>query len=88
MLLIPCPHCGPRAEREFVCAGESHRARPGLDADDAAWAAYLHLRDNPRGLVGERWLHRYGCGQWFHLLRDTVSHRVIQSYGITEARPQ
>ena len=29
MLLIDCPWCGPRAEHEFRCGGESHIARPG-----------------------------------------------------------
>ena len=27
MIRIPCPHCGPRDENEFVCAGEE-LARP------------------------------------------------------------
>ncbi|MEQ1611156.1 MAG: sarcosine oxidase subunit delta, partial [Hyphomicrobiaceae bacterium] len=27
MLLIECPHCGPRAEIEFRCGGEAHVAR-------------------------------------------------------------
>jgi len=28
MLLINCPHCGPRDESEFSCGGEAHIARP------------------------------------------------------------
>jgi Sarcosine oxidase delta subunit len=27
MMLIDCPFCGPRAELEFTCGGESHIAR-------------------------------------------------------------
>ena len=88
MLLIPCPHCGARAEAEFVSAGEAHRPRPDLAASDADWAAYLHLRDNPRGVLAERWLHRHGCGQWFHVLRDTETHAILAVYGATEPRPE
>jgi heterotetrameric sarcosine oxidase delta subunit len=88
MLLIPCPHCGPRAELEFVNGGEAHRPRPDLLASDEAWARYLHLRDNPRGVVAERWLHRSGCGQWFNLLRDTTTHEILAVYGATDPRPE
>jgi sarcosine oxidase subunit delta len=28
MLLIACPHCGPRDEAEFVCGGQTDIARP------------------------------------------------------------
>ncbi len=29
MLLIPCPHCGPRNESEFQHGGPTRRMRPG-----------------------------------------------------------
>lgn len=56
MLLIRCPWCGPRAEIEFRHGGEAHIGRPADPAklDDKAWAAYLFLRTNPRGLHAER----------------------------------
>ena len=86
MLLIPCPWCGPRDESEFDCGGEAHLARPqepsGLD--DAAWAAYLFLRTNPKGLHRERWVHRYGCRRWFNVLRHTVTHQIIAVYKMGE----
>lgn len=43
MLLIDCPFCGPRAEIEFRCGGESHIQRPGphTQVSDAEWADYL-----------------------------------------------
>ena len=90
MLLIDCPWCGPRAECEFRCGGESPIVRPGDPAgtDDTAWADYMFYRDNTKGAGAERWLHRFGCGLWFNVLRDTVSHRIIAIYGITEPRPQ
>ena len=71
MLLIPCPHCGPRSESEFHYGGEAHIARPQDPAalDDAAWAAFLYARTNPRGVHGERWRHLHGCGRFFNLRR-------------------
>lgn len=76
MLVIPCPWCGPRDEAEFVGGGEAQLVRPAADCSDADWVAYLFLRDNPRGPTVERWRHSYGCGQWFEVRRDTVSHAI------------
>ncbi len=87
MMLIPCIWCGPRDENEFVCGGTSHLARPPLDASDEEWGAYLFFRDNPKGLHRERWLHAYGCGVWFNLIRDTVTHEVRSVYPIDGAPP-
>jgi sarcosine oxidase subunit delta len=74
MMQIRCPHCGDRPEAEFRCGGTTGIARAPLDADDIAWGEYLFFRDNPHGLHAERWLHHFGCGQWFNLLRDTHTH--------------
>jgi sarcosine oxidase subunit delta len=46
---------------------------------DTEWAGYLFYRENPRGLLNERWVHSYGCGQWFELARDTVTHEIKHS---------
>jgi sarcosine oxidase, subunit delta len=73
---IPCPHCGPRDEIEFTWGGPAHLVRPPLDCSDEAWRDYLFLRDNPRGAHEERWCHTYGCGQWFEMTRDTVTHAI------------
>lgn len=78
MLRIPCPFCGTRDETEFRFGGESVEA-PAVDADDAQWADYLFNRDNSKGLQQERWCHDYGCGRWFKLVRDTVSHKILAS---------
>ena len=82
MLLIPCPWCGPRDEIEFRYGGEAHVAHPAdPDAiDPEAWAAFLHLRDNPRGPVRERWHHASGCRRWFNVLRDTRTHEILAAY--------
>ena len=89
MLLIECPYCGPRAEIEFSCGGEAHIKRPARpdELTDAQWADYLFMRKNPRGRHFEQWTHASGCRRWFNTLRDTVSHRIVASYPIGEARP-
>ena len=82
MLIINCPHCGPREESEFACGGEAHIARPLAknSISDAEFADYLFLRDNPKGLFLERWRHSAGCRRWFNIARDTVSHEIIEVY--------
>ena len=87
MMQIHCPHCGPRPENEFHCGGQSHIQRPPLDCSDETWGHYLFGRENPKGEHAERWRHTYGCGRWFNLLRDTVTHEVRAVYGMTEPRP-
>ncbi|MCP1469775.1 sarcosine oxidase subunit delta [Sphingobium sp. OAS761] len=87
MLLISCPHCGPRDEVEFSCGGQSHIVRPPESASDAEWAAYLFDRDNPRGVHRERWVHDHGCGQWFNIARDTVTHTISAVYPMGESAP-
>jgi sarcosine oxidase, subunit delta len=87
MMQIPCIHCGLRDENEFVCGGTSHLTRPGLDQSDQAWGEYLFFRDNPKGRHFERWRHAQGCGQWFNLVRNTVTHEILSVYAITDPRP-
>ena len=87
MLLIPCPHCGPRWETEFRYAGEAHMTRPTPDCDEASWSAYLYVRDNARGEHAERWRHTHGCGMFFNLLRDTRTDRIATSYPAGHERP-
>ena len=82
MLLIPCPWCGPRPENEFRHAGQAHVQRPadpGTVSDDA-WAAYLYIRDNPKGRHAERWRHVHGCNRFFNCVRDTVTDRISHAY--------
>lgn len=87
MMQLSCPWCGPRSELEFHCGGTTAIARPPLDCSDDAWAEYLYFRDNPMGEHAERWRHTHGCGQWFNVLRDTVSHEIRAVYGILDPRP-
>jgi heterotetrameric sarcosine oxidase delta subunit len=88
MLLIPCPWCGERDETEFRYGGQAHISRADPDnVDDAVWADYLYMRNNPKGVFAERWMHHAGCRRWFNVLRDTVSHRIIAVYKIGEQPP-
>jgi len=84
MLVLDCPYCGPRDEAEFSCGGEAHIARPlaAHNISDRAFADYLFLRDNPKGLFLERWRHAGGCRRWFNVARDTVSHQIIETYAM------
>ena len=86
MLLIRCPHCGERDETEFNCGGEAHIARPlATNAiTDGEFAEYLFLRDNPKGVFLERWVHSAGCRRWFNMARNTQSHEIIEIYPMGE----
>src|SRR5271165_943490 len=91
MLLIPCPYCCmERPELEFRNCGEAHVARPPDPASvsDAEWAEYLYFRQNPKGVIAERWRHIFGCGRFFNCLRDTVSDRILAVYKAGEQRPE
>ena len=77
MLLIPCPHCGNRAQVEFAYGGDAARQRPPDGAPDEAWYEYVYLRANPRGPHREWWLHHGGCGRWIQVVRDTATHAVL-----------
>ena len=82
MLWIECPWCGPRDEVEFKYGGQAHVSYP-VDPDatsDDDWAAYLFLRDNPKGAFAERWVHSAGCRRWFNAVRDTVTHEFERTY--------
>jgi sarcosine oxidase subunit delta len=82
MHLFPCPLCGPRDETEFHYDGELGNLRPGpAEAVSAPrWAAYLYERDNVRGLRREIWSHQGGCGLFFGMERNAVSHEVVRSF--------
>ena len=79
MLLIPCPHCGPRDFTEFTYGGDANVRRPANpDAlTDEQWAQYVYVRDNPRGEHDELWQHSSGCRRWIAVRRNTYTHDVI-----------
>jgi len=80
MLNIACPFCGPRSEVEFHFGGEpAIRPVPAAEVSDRQWGDYLYARTNVKGRNRELWCHSGGCGQWFLLERDTVTHEIFQS---------
>lgn len=89
MLLIVCPYCGKRPEIEFTYGGQAHLTRPGRPAelDDAAWAQFLYMRVNTKGIYAERWRHARGCGRFFNALRDTTTDHFLAFYKSGEPRP-
>src|ERR1700731_1773340 len=89
MLLIVCPYCGKRPEIEFTYGGQAHLARPNQPSqlDDQAWAEFLYMRSNTKGVYAERWRHARGCGRFFNALRDTTSDHFLAFYKTGEPRP-
>ncbi|HMB60460.1 MAG TPA: sarcosine oxidase subunit delta [Xanthomonadales bacterium] len=81
---ISCPWCGERDLAEFTFGGPGNIIRPAAPATttDAEWADYLFYRDNPKGLHLERWVHTWGCHQWFSLVRNTVTHEIHPAEGL------
>ena len=90
MLLISCPYCGPRSESEFSYGGEAHILRPEEPEklDDAAWAEYVFMRANTKGVFLERWMHAHGCRRWFNVARNTVSYKILAVYEMGEEPPK
>ena len=90
MLLIRCPWCGPRAEVEFQCGGETHVERPKQPETltDAEWGDYVFFKRNPKGVHYERWLHAAGCRRWFNVARSTVTHEIFATYKPGEPKPE
>ncbi|EIE52782.1 sarcosine oxidase subunit delta [Salipiger aestuarii] len=88
MLTLLCPCCGAHAaEIDLAPGGEAHLKRVGPGSDDADFEGYLFMRDNPRGVVLERWRHAYGCGKWFLAARDSVTMQVYGTYSARTTEP-
>jgi heterotetrameric sarcosine oxidase delta subunit len=78
MLLIACPHCGPRNSTEFTYHGEAH-SRPATDGvTESAWRAYLYLHDNAAGFTSEEWFHTAGCRRYLSVIRNTVTNEITE----------
>ena len=84
--LIPCPYCGIRPREEFSVRGAALR-RPPPEALEDDWFAYVHLRDNPRGVLAEFWHHAGGCRRWLIVTRNTATHDVIAARDAAEGAP-
>lgn len=79
MLLIRCPWCGLRSESEFHCNGEVRPIRPHSSSlTDQQSVQHTCDRLNFKGWIEEDWCHSKGCGEWFRLNRNTVTHEIDQ----------
>jgi sarcosine oxidase subunit delta len=79
MIIIRCPYCEERrTEEELTYGGEADIARAvePKDLSDQQWTDYLFMRSNPKGLLAEQWCCAFGCGQWFKVWRETVTHEI------------
>ena len=75
MLLIDCPHCGPRAQVEFAYERTVDSVvQPDAPADEAM--ERLFTRANPRALDDEIWRHTYGCRAWLVMTRHRATHEI------------
>jgi sarcosine oxidase, subunit delta len=80
MISLRCPYCHElRVEEELTWGGELGVERPAPDeATDVQWTDYLYMRVNRKGRHEEHWCCSGGCGQWFKVARDTVTHEVTE----------
>ena len=76
MLLVPCPHCGPRNASEFRSRGEVRPRPDGPEIEPAEWRRYLYVRRNPVGWTTETWFHQAGCRRFFVVERHTVTNEI------------
>jgi sarcosine oxidase subunit delta len=82
MMQFDCPHCGPRAQAEFVYERTTDSVVL-LDASPENAMKTLFTRKNPRGVDAEIWRHTYGCRAWMVITRHRVSNEImaIQAVG-------
>ncbi len=77
MLLILCPHCGPRNNNEFTFGGEAI-SRPDVEATPEEWRSYLYDKANVAGWQYEQWFHVAGCRRFLNIERNTVTNEIRQ----------
>ena len=75
MMQVSCPHCGPRAQSEFVYE-RTVDSVVTLDASADAAMKALFTRNNPRGFDDEIWRHTYGCRAWIVMTRHRVTNEI------------
>ena len=75
MLLVPCPHCGPRNSADLTLVGESESRPDPSAATPVEWRAYLYEEHNPGGWTRVTWHCRMGCGRFFVLERHRTQNR-------------
>ncbi len=75
MLLISCPHCGPRAQSEFSYERTVDSiVQPAALVEEAM--ERLFTRANPPGVDDEIWRHSFGCRAWLVMTRHRATHEI------------
>lgn len=91
MIVIRCPYCNEqRVEEELTYGGEADVVRP-LEPEtvsDEQWTDYLFMRSNPKGKLLEQWCCASGCGQWFKVIRDSVTHEISAVFQFSDNSEQ
>lgn len=62
---------------EFGYAGEV-TSRPKQTPTLRELTDYVYFRRNVAGVQREWWSHRYGCGAWFLVERDTRTNEILK----------
>ncbi|MGL4542166.1 MAG: sarcosine oxidase subunit delta [Polymorphobacter sp.] len=75
MIQIDCPHCGLRAQAEFVYERTVDSVVKLTAAPDDAMKA-LYTRANPRAIDAEIWRHTFGCRAWMVITRHRVTNEI------------
>ncbi len=83
MLLIHCPHCGPRNADEFSFGGELV-PRPGPDSEPESWRDYLYTKENLAGWEREQWFHLSGCRRFLEVERHTITNEIHSVRDVTK----
>ena len=77
-MIINHPLLGPRDASEFTYLGDaSLLVRPNSNNINA-YHDYIHLRDNPDGLIRELWFHEQGDRSWLVVTRNTATHNITE----------
>lgn len=88
MILVPCPHCGPRNASEFRYLGEERPRPVPATTTQSEWRAYLYVKKNPAGWTTETWFHALGCRAFFHVQRHTVTNEFRAAAHPDPAQPE
>ena len=81
MILITCPHCGPRNASEFAYKGERTSRPDPRSATPDEWRSYLYVRANVAGWTAETWYHRGGCRRYLVVERHSVTNELRDAVG-------
>ena len=83
MKIMHCPLNGPRNIDEFLYGGTVGSMPDPAVVSDEAWAEYLFIENNTRGLVREWWYH-VPTSYWFIAERDTSTDQIVKTYPTSE----